>query len=249
MEVLTFDVERGTKVLGSKEYIEKLFSAPIMKPDTWNDFKKLMGQVYNTEIVKEEKSFGDLHYTEKTEVMKPSSSVNPDVIVIDTISELFKKYQRTLTSGDGKMEIQDWGKLKNVLDRFLEKVTKVPCNLICNCHGKMKQTTGGSKFLPYIDGSTKEDISKWFDFVLYADTVKKKGKNKYIWYTEHTYQHAHAKDRSRLLDPVILQDYSQVFDAAKKRGWNTSKILIIGEPGSGKTLSLNTIPGLNKKEA
>jgi len=32
-----------------------------------------------------------------------------------------------------------------------------------------------------------------------------------------------------------------VFDAVKKKGWDTAKVLIIGEPGSGKTLSLRTL--------
>ena len=51
----------------------------------------------------------------------------------------------------------------------------------------------------------------------------------------------HAKDRTQLLDAEIEQDYSIVFDAVKKVGWDTAKVLVIGEPGSGKTLSLRTL--------
>ena len=37
------------------------------------------------------------------------------------------------------------------------------------------------------------------------------------------------------------QDYQLVIEAAKKKGFEGAKILIIGSPGSGKTLSLQTI--------
>jgi predicted NACHT family NTPase len=37
------------------------------------------------------------------------------------------------------------------------------------------------------------------------------------------------------------QDYSVIFDIVKKKGWGTAKILVIGDPGSGKTMSLKTI--------
>ena len=38
-----------------------------------------------------------------------------------------------------------------------------------------------------------------------------------------------------------VQGYTKLFDAAKQKGWDGAKILIIGSPGSGKTLSLKTI--------
>ena len=37
------------------------------------------------------------------------------------------------------------------------------------------------------------------------------------------------------------QDYAQVVAAAKKKGFDGAKILIIGSPGSGKTYSLQTL--------
>src|SRR6056297_3104820 len=133
MEALVFDLERGTKVIGSKKEILDRFGMPLMEPDSRNDFKRLRGQIYKTEVTKEEKSFHGIEYTDRRETMTARGDADPDVVVIDTISELSKKYQRILTHGDDIMEIQDWGKMKTVLDKFLEKITKIPCHLIANC--------------------------------------------------------------------------------------------------------------------
>jgi GTPase SAR1 family protein len=37
------------------------------------------------------------------------------------------------------------------------------------------------------------------------------------------------------------QDYAVVVSAAKKKGFDGAKILVIGSPGSGKTYSLQTL--------
>ena len=110
--------------------------------------------------------------------------------------------------------------------------------------------------MPYIEGSTKVDLGKWFDFVLYTKVKKgKKGDREYIWVTARDEHYCHAKDRSQLLEPEMPQDYQIILDAIKKIGWNSAKILIIGEPGSGKTLSCKTLvkneddkPNVAKKE-
>ena len=39
------------------------------------------------------------------------------------------------------------------------------------------------------------------------------------------------------------QDYSVIFNIIKEKGWDSAKILVIGDPGSGKTMSLKTIKG------
>ena len=101
---------------------------------------------------------------------------------------------------------------------------------------------GVVRVMPYIEGSTKVDVGKWFDFVFYTKIHKAKdGTRKYMWVTARDEHFCHAKDRTQLLDAEIEQDYSIVFNAVKEKGWDTAKVLIIGEPGSGKTLSLRTL--------
>jgi len=101
---------------------------------------------------------------------------------------------------------------------------------------------GTSKILPYIDGGTKEDISKWFDFVFYARTVlDPTGKRQYIWITKRSEMFDNAKDRTDVLPAEMPQDYSKVIEAAKHKGFDNVRVLIIGSPGSGKTYSLQTL--------
>ena len=66
---------------------------------------------------------------------------------------------------------------------------------------------GGSKIVPYVDGSTKEDISKWFDFVFYTKTITKDdGTREYKWITANSEMYNHAKDRTQLLPEEMDQD-------------------------------------------
>ena len=148
---------------------------------------------------------------------------------------------RSLCSSDGKLKLQQWGQLKNKLDGALEFITRIPGIVVCNCHSKIQTMDDGNKVMPYIDGSTKEDISKWFDFVFYTKAVKSGKETKYMWVTRRDEKYDHAKDRTDLLDDMIEQDYQIVINAAKEKGFKGCKILIIGSPGSGKTWSLKSL--------
>ena len=54
-------------------------------------------------------------------------------------------------------------------------------------------------------------------------------------------------DRYDGLKPYDPQDYKVVINAAKEKGFDGAKILVIGSPGSGKTYSLQTlVNGENK---
>ena len=51
----------------------------------------------------------------------------------------------------------------------------------------------------------------------------------------------HAKDRTQLLEETIPQDYNEIIKAAQAKGFQNVKILVIGSPGTGKTMSLKTL--------
>ena len=245
MKVLYFDLERGHQTLGSRKGIQTMFGYPVLSPHTWDEFQQIVGQVYTTKKVEKSLKIGAIEVKEQETVVVPRNGTAVDAIILDTFSELSKKFQRSLTDKTGKMKLQEWGKLKNKLDTCLEFISRIPGVVVLTCHAKTQTMDDGvNKIIPYIDGSTKEDISKWFDFVIYTKTMNKsKDEVEYLWHTKHSTMYDHAKDRTQLLDTAIPQDYQLIIDAAKKKGFDGAKILVIGSPGTGKTLSLRTLTG------
>ena len=245
MKVLYFDLERGSQPLGSEKHIADMFGYSLLRPGSWDSFQHVIGQLYTKKNTIVEKQVGSLTIKEEQEaIILKDKAPAVDALVIDTFSELSKKYMRSLIKKEtGKMMLQDWGKLRNQLDRCLEFVTRIPGIVICNVHGKLQtMDDGGNKILPYIDGSTKEDIAKWFDFVFYTKTVSTGlGIPEYVWITSRTEKYDHAKDRTGVLDAQIPQDFQLVINAANEVGFNGCRILVIGSPGSGKTYALRTL--------
>ena len=243
MKVLYFDLERGSQTLGSDDSIQSLFGYPVLRPQTWDRFSSIIEQIYTKEKVTEKKKVGSLEITEDSFKVVPKNGTVVNTVVLDTFSELSKKFQRSLTDKDGTMKLNQWGKLKNKLDSALEFISQIPGIVILNCHSKTSTTDMGvTKVLPYIDGSTKEDISKWFDFVFYTKTVtNNKDEREYVWITKRSETYDHAKDRTDSLPAQMPQDYQMVVKAAKEKGFKNVRILVIGSPGSGKTMSLRTL--------
>ena len=239
-----FDLEHGSKSLGNPKYILNMLGLPMLSPSTWDEYVNIIGKIYTKKKVVQDFKIGELTLPEEKTLIIPREGAGViDGIIIDTFSELSKKYMRQISDGDGKLKIQGWGQLKNKLDSALDFITAVPGIVVCNCHSKIRDTDEGTKIIPYVDGSTREDISKWFDFVFYTKTsVDKKTKERsYTWVTKRSEYYNDAKDRTDLLPEEIPQDYQLVIDAAKSKEFDGMKILIIGAPGSGKTLSLKTL--------
>ena len=248
MNVLYLDLEHGSQTLGSEKVIEDMFSFPVLSPSTWKQFQSLIGQLYTTKNTVKTKMVGTLEIKEESSTVVPKNGTKIDAFVVDTFSELSKKYVRELSGDDGKLKLQGWGQLKNKLDGALEFISRIPGTVVLNCHAKVQTMDDGNKVIPFIDGSTKEDISKWFDFVFYTKNVKNGAGTEYKWVTRRDEKYDHAKDRTNLLDDIIPQDYQLVMNAAKERGFNGCKILIVGSPGSGKTWSLKTLTSKGTKK-
>ena len=250
MKVLYFDLEHGSQTLGGQKTIKEMFGYDMLSPGSWSAFQQVIGSLYTKKKVEVKKHIGSMVIPEIQEkVVVRDEKTQIDTVIIDTFSELSKKFMRELAGDKGKMQLQSWGILKNKLDSCLDFVSRIPGIVVCNCHAKIQTMDDGvNKLLPYIDGSTKEDISKWFDFVFYTGTVvKSDGTRDYVWHTARTEMYDNAKDRTQLLEPVMVQDYGTVIKAAKEKGFDGAKILVIGSPGSGKTFSLRTLVDTGKK--
>ena len=242
-KILMFDTEHGSNTLGGETEIQEMFNCPVLKPAQFDDFRNIITSMYTTQRMEIEKKVSDdLVIKEVQEQTILKNGVNIDTLVIDSFSELAKKYQRSLVDKTGVMRLNSWGKLKNTLDTLLEFITKIPGVLIVTCHSKTETLEDGrTKIKPYIDGSTKEDISKWFDFVLYTYTKKNGSSEDYMWRTKHSSIYEHAKDRTDLLPSDMKQDFQPVIEAAKEKGFSNVRIMVVGSPGTGKTKSLATL--------
>ena len=242
-KILMFDTEHGSNTLGGETEIQEMFNCPVLKPAQFDDFRNIITSMYTTQRIEVEKRISDdLVIKEVQEQTILKNDVKIDTLIIDSFSELAKKYQRSLVDKTGVMKLNSWGKLKNTLDTLLEFITKIPGVLIVTCHSKTETLEDGrTKIKPYIDGSTKEDISKWFDFVLYTYTKRNGSSEDYMWRTKHSSIYEHAKDRTDLLPSDMKQDFQPVIEAAIEKGFSNVRIMVVGSPGTGKTKSLATL--------
>ena len=248
MKTLLVDLENGYKSIGSKETIEEKFGLPLLSFNDFTSFRDFIGKLWSRKKVEKEVKIGGVSVPQSSWEIKPKEGVEIDCMVIDTGSEMAKKYARELKGKAESLQLKQWGKLKDTLDNFFSFTNAIPANLVVNCHSKMQEDNenGIMRVMPYIEGSTKVDVGKWFDFVLYTKVRKAKdGTREYVWVTARDEHYCHAKDRTQELPAEIPQDYSIIFDAVKNKGWDTAKVLVIGEPGSGKTLSLRTLTKVN----
>ena len=248
MKTLLVDLENGYKSIGSKETIEEKFGLPLLTFNEYTSFRNFIGQLWSRKKVEREVKVGGISVLQSSYEITAKEGVEIDCMVIDTASEMAKKYARELKGKAESLQLKQWGKLKDTLHNFFSFTNAIPSNLIVNCHCKMQEDNenGIMRVMPYIEGSTKVDVGKWFDFVVYTKVRKAKdGTREYVWVTARDEHYCHAKDRTQELPAEIPQDYSIIFDAVNKKGWDTAKVLVIGEPGSGKTLSLRTLTKVN----
>ena len=244
MKTLLIDLENGYKSIGGKDTIEEKFGLPLLNFNDFTSFRNFIGQLWSRKKVERQIKVGGVSVPQSSWEITAKEGVEIDCLVIDTGSEMAKKYARELKGKAEQLQLKQWGKLKETLDNFFSFTNAIPASLVVNCHSKMQEDNenGVIRVMPYIEGSTKVDVGKWFDFVFYTKVSKSKdGTRQYLWVTSRDEHYCHAKDRTQELPSEIQQDYSIVFDAVKKRGWESAKVLVIGEPGSGKTLSLRTL--------
>lgn len=106
--------------------------------------------------------------------------VGPDtIVVIDSITQLVLSAIAHITKNQGddyKLQLDDWGNLKQLMEKFLSQVQVAKYNIVCISHEEeVKFEDGRVKIVP-VGGSSNSsrNTAKYFDHVVYANVVNKK---------------------------------------------------------------------------
>ena len=156
MKTLLVDLENGYKSIGSKETIEEKFGLPLLNFNDFSSFRNFIGQLWSRKLIEKEVKVGGVSVPQKSWQIVAKDGVEIDCMVIDTASEMAKKYARELKGKAEALQLKQWGKLKDTLDNFFSFTNAIPANLVVNCHSKMQEDNenGVMRVMPYIEGST-----------------------------------------------------------------------------------------------
>ena len=101
------------------------------------------------------------------------------VVVIDSLTQLTNSIIAFITKNkpdDYKMDWEDWGNLKAVVEKFLSQVQQAKYNIVCISHEEEVEMEDGRTKLVPVCGSSKSsrNTAKYFDHVVYVDVKNKK---------------------------------------------------------------------------
>ena len=156
MKTLYVDLENGYKSLGSREAIKQMFGYSPLEFNTFSDFSSFIAQLWTRQRVQSVVDIDGVQVKQTAIKVVPKDGHKVECMVIDTASEMAKKYARELKGSQDALKLQQWGKLKDKLDSFFAFTNSIPCSLIVNCHSKAEQDNenGILRMMPYIEGST-----------------------------------------------------------------------------------------------
>jgi len=101
------------------------------------------------------------------------------VVVVDSLTQLSLSAISHITKNkpdDYKLEFDDWGNLKALVEKFLSQVQQARYNIVCITHEEEVDMEDGKKKLVPVCGSSKSsrNTAKYFDHVLYQEVKNKK---------------------------------------------------------------------------
>ena len=96
-KILMFDTEHGSHTLGGETEIQEMFNCPVLKPAQFADFRNIITSIYTIQRIEVDKKISDdLVIKEVQEQTILKNGVTVDALIIDSFSELAKKFQRSL---------------------------------------------------------------------------------------------------------------------------------------------------------
>lgn len=190
------------------------------------------------------------HHGSKIQVTKSEKGKSLDGIAVDTLSTLGDQ-ERNRIARNSTLTRQQWGEYGTGVRRLLKFIKHIPIPVIVTTHITLSKDdfTGFQHQVPLIKGSTKDDMGKYFDVVLYAETKQIDGESEYRFLTSHNNTQP-AKDRLNCFpdNQYIPQNLAPIVTKYKDYEM-PAKILICGKNGTGKTSSLATLTGNGKYES
>lgn len=101
------------------------------------------------------------------------------IVVIDSLTQLTNSFIAHITKTQDdmyKLQLDDWGALKVLMDKFLSQVQVAPYNVVCITHEEeVKFEDGRAKIVPVAGSSnSSRNTAKYFDHVVYCNLVNKK---------------------------------------------------------------------------
>lgn len=101
------------------------------------------------------------------------------IVGIDSLTQLTNSGIAHITKSqpdDYKLQLDDWGALKVLMDKFLSQVQVAPYNIVCISHEEeVKFEDGRTKIVPVAGSSnSSRNTAKYFDHVVYCNVVNKK---------------------------------------------------------------------------
>lgn len=101
------------------------------------------------------------------------------ILVIDSLTQFTNSAIAHITRkqpDDYKLEFDDWGNLKILVEKLLSQIQALPCNIVCISHEEeVTMENGRNKIVP-VCGSSKSsrNTAKYFDHVVYCEVKNKK---------------------------------------------------------------------------
>lgn len=101
------------------------------------------------------------------------------ILVIDSLTQYTNSAIANITKAqpdDYKLEFDDWGNLKVLVEKFLSQIQALPCKIACISHEEEVKLEGGKTKIVPVCGSSKSsrNTAKYFDHVIYCEVKNKK---------------------------------------------------------------------------
>lgn len=187
-KILFFDLENGSSVLTQvpEEYHDRIDIIKIRDSKVYPIAIETMLKVVKGDAV----NICVIH----SKVACPVCSKKPDaliervclneigldtVVVFDSLTQLTLSGLAHITKGqpdDYKCQLDDWGALKLLIEKFMTQIQVAKYNVVCISHEEeVKFEDGRTKIVPVAgSGNSSRNTAKYFDHVVYCNVINKK---------------------------------------------------------------------------